>query len=129
MNESAPDPLRSVDSEKIKPRKKRIDSVDLLRGLIMVIMLLDHTRDFVHHDSFFMDATDITKTYPALFFTRWITHYCAPIFVFLAGAGAYFQMARGKSKADLSRFLVTRGLWLIFLEFTAVRLASSWELH
>ena len=122
MTQSVTDPLKSA-------RSPRIDSVDLLRGLVMVIMLLDHTRDFVHHDSFFMDPTDITKTYPALFFTRWITHYCAPIFVFLAGAGTYFQVARGKSKADLSRFLVTRGLWLIFLEFTAVRLAASWELH
>ena len=111
------------------PRRSRIDAVDMLRGLVMVIMLLDHTRDFVHHDSFFMDPTDITRTYPALFFTRWITHYCAPIFVFLAGAGTYFQVARGKSKADLSRFLVTRGFWLILLEFTAVRLAASWELH
>lgn len=107
--------------------RSRIDSVDLLRGLVMVIMMLDHTRDFVHHDTFFFDPSDMTRTYPALFFTRWITHFCAPVFVFLAGAGAYFQLARGKSKAELSRFLLKRGLWMIVLEFTVVRFLVVWN--
>jgi len=101
--------------------ERRIDSVDLLRGIVMVVMMLDHTRDFVHSGAVLFDPLDLSKTTPALFFTRWITHYCAPVFVFLAGTGAYFQLARGKSKRDLSKFLVTRGLWLIFLELTVVK--------
>ena len=93
----------------------------------MVIMLLDHTRDFVHSQSRLFEPEDMMHTYPALFFTRWITHFCAPIFVLLAGTGSYFQLARGKSKSELSSFLVKRGFWLIFLEFTVVRLAAYWE--
>ena len=111
----------------IEPARKRIDSIDLLRGIVMVIMMLDHTRDFVHNAVYQFDATDPTRTNVVLFFTRWITHFCAPVFVFLAGTGAYLQFARGKSKGELSRFLVTRGLWLIFLEVTVVRIAVSFS--
>ncbi len=89
----------------------------------MVIMMLDHTRDFVHRDVLQgFDPTDLSRTNVMLFFTRWITHFCAPVFVFLAGTGTYFQLVRGKSKRDLSRFLITRGFWLIVLEFTLVRI-------
>src|SRR5262245_28098947 len=105
-----------------EPSPRRIDSIDLLRGIVMVIMMLDHTRDFVHNAALQFDPLDPTHTNVALFFTRWITHFCAPVFVFLAGTGAYLQLARGKSKAEVSRFLVTRGLWLIFLELTVVKL-------
>lgn len=101
----------------------RIDSVDLLRGLVMIIMLLDHTREYVHADAFLFSPTDLSKTNVPLFLTRWVTHLCAPTFVLLAGTGAYLQMLRGKSRAELSRFLLTRGAWLIFLEFTVVRFA------
>jgi uncharacterized membrane protein len=92
----------------------------------MVIMMLDHTRDFVHNAQF--DPLDLSQTNVALFFTRWITHFCAPVFVFLAGTGAYLQLSRGKSKPELSRFLVTRGIWLIVLELTLVRLGVTFSL-
>jgi len=102
-------------------RKARIDSVDLLRGLIMAIMMLDHTRDFVHRDALAFDPANVARTFPMLFFTRWITHFCAPLFVFLAGTAASFQEMRGRSKAELSRFLITRGLWLIAIELIVLR--------
>jgi uncharacterized membrane protein len=104
-----------------EPSRRRIDSIDLLRGIVMVIMMLDHTRDFVHNAVYQFDPTDPTRTNVALFFTRWITHFCAPVFVFLAGTSVYLQFARGKSKRELSKFLVTRGLWLILLEVTLVK--------
>jgi uncharacterized membrane protein len=122
------EPAGPINPEPAKPARKRIDSIDLLRGIVMVIMMLDHTRDFVHNAGFFFDPTDLTRTNTALFLTRWITHYCAPVFVFLAGTGAYMQFVRGKSKRDLSRFLVTRGLWLIVLELTLVRLGAFFSL-
>ena len=107
-------------------RTFRVDSIDLLRGIVMVIMMLDHTRDFVHNAALrFEDPTDLSTTNIFLFFTRWITHFCAPVFVFLAGTSAYLQFARGKSKAQLSWFLVTRGLWLIVLELTIVKLGIA----
>jgi len=107
--------------EPAEPSQSRVDSIDLLRGIVMVIMMLDHTRDFVHNAALQFDPLDPTRTNVALFFTRWITHFCAPVFVFLAGTGAYLQFARGKSKRELSSFLITRGFWLIVLEFTVVR--------
>lgn len=118
-------PLVAADQlpNPIEPSRGRIDSIDLLRGIVMVVMMLDHTRDFVHNAVYQFDPTDPTRTNVALFFTRWITHFCAPVFVFLAGTSVYLQYARGKSKRELSKFLITRGLWLILLEVTLVKFA------
>ena len=101
----------------------RIQSVDALRGAIMILMAIDHVRDFIARSAMQFLPTDLTRTTPAIFFTRWITHFCAPVFVLTAGLGAFFWLQRGRhSKAEFSRFLVTRGLWLIFLEVTILRL-------
>lgn len=108
--------------------KRRIYSIDLLRGIVMMIMLLDHTRDFVHADAMRFDPTDVTQTSVALFFTRWITHYCAPTFVFLSGVSIYLQRMQGKTNGELSRFLWRRGLWLIVLEFTVVRFGMTFNI-
>jgi uncharacterized membrane protein len=105
--------------------RPRIHSIDILRGVVMVIMALDHTRDFFHKiiveggASVATGPTDLDTTTPLLFFTRWITHFCAPIFVFLAGTSAYL-MSLKKSKAELSRFLITRGFWLILVEIIII---------
>lgn len=106
----------------------RIDSIDLLRGLVMIIMALDHTRDFFHRDAWTSDPLNPATTTPILYFTRWITHLCAPIFVFLAGSGAYFQSLR-KTKKQLSLFLVKRGLWLFFVEIVVLNFAFSFDVH
>ena len=119
---SSRDPLAS---------RERLASIDVLRGLVMIVMLLDHVRDMVHIDAHDLDPTDVHRTTAVLFFTRWVTHFCAPVFVLLAGVGARLQRAAGKSSAALSRFLLARGLWLILLELTAVRVGAffSFDLH
>ncbi len=106
----------------------RIDSIDLLRGLVMIIMALDHTRDFFHKDAWTADPLNLATTTPILYFTRWITHLCAPIFVFLAGSGAYFQSLR-KTKKQLSVFLIKRGLWLFFIEIVVMNFSFSFDVH
>src|SRR6187402_3343637 len=101
--------------------KSRIQSIDIARGIVMVIMALDHTRDFFHITANTNDPLALTTaTNPALFFTRWITHFCAPTFVFLSGVAARISTER-KTKKELSLFLLTRGLWLILLEVVVVR--------
>jgi uncharacterized membrane protein len=103
----------------------RVQSIDVLRGLVMVIMALDHVRDFFYKADLgkaadaALDPTNMQTTYPALFFTRWITHFCAPIFVFLAGTSVYLMCQR-KSKKEVSFFLIKRGLWLVFVELIII---------
>ncbi|MBM2846351.1 MAG: hypothetical protein HW407_1663, partial [Bacteroidetes bacterium] len=89
-------------------KPERLDSVDLLRGVVMVLMALDHVRDYFTDVRFY--PLDLTQTNILLYMTRWVTHFCAPSFVFLAGTGAFLSLTRGKTVPELSRFLFTRGL-------------------
>ena len=119
-------PQAPVESAELNPvitqlpatKPGRLDSVDLLRGLVMVIMALDHVRDYFSYLQF--TPEDLSHTFGGLFFTRWITHFCAPTFFFLAGTGAYLSLGKGKHPSQLSSFLWKRGLWLVFLELTVV---------
>ena len=92
----------------------------------MVIMALDHVRDFVHDQAYTGDPLNVLTTTPVLYFTRWITHLCAPTFVFLSGLSIYLQSIR-KSKAELSSFLFKRGIWLIFVELVLISLAITFN--
>ena len=127
--------LKSLESAKFampatlaKPASSgtRLLSVDALRGLVMVIMALDHVRDFFHADAMLFSPTDLSRTTTVLFFTRWITHYCLPVFMFAAGMGVYFY-GRSHSRGQLSRFLWTRGLWFIVLELTVMQFAYNFN--
>lgn len=106
--------------------KNRVQSIDILRGIVMIIMALDHVRDFFHVQAFQSDPIDPATTTPILYLTRWITHLCAPAFVFLAGTSSYLVGLR-RSKAALSAFLIKRGLWLILAEVLIVTLGWTFN--
>jgi uncharacterized membrane protein len=106
-------------------KRVRIESIDVVRGFIMILMALDHVRDFFGNSG--LNPTDPATTTIPLFFTRWITHFCAPVFFLLTGTGAYLSL-RKQTKRELSRFLFTRGLWLIFLELTVTR-CLGWQFN
>jgi uncharacterized membrane protein len=108
--------------------KKRIASIDILRGIVMVVMALDHIRDYFHAPAFLYDPLDLQKTSTAIFLSRWITHYCAPVFMLLTGTSAFMVGERKGIKA-LSKFLFTRGLFLVFLELTIINFAWNFNVH
>lgn len=103
------------------PKRVRLENIDALRGIVMIIMALDHSRDFFSNAHAYFNPIDVSKTTLAFFLIRWITDFCAPVFCFLAGTGVYLSASRGKSKMTIARMLVTRGLWLVFLELAVMR--------
>jgi uncharacterized membrane protein len=118
-------PAHAPDTPRAPSPDRRIEAVDILRGLVMALMALDHTRDYLHAGQLQgQDPLDFATTHTPLFLTRWITHYCAPVFLFLAGSGAFLSRTRERSLGELSRFLLTRGAWLIFLELTVIHWAG-----
>jgi uncharacterized membrane protein len=111
----------------IQSAARRLESVDILRGLLMILMALDHARDYFTSISG-LNPTDPLRSWPALFATRWVTHLCAPGFIALAGTSVYLQRKRGKPAGAMARLLASRGLWLMFLEVTVISFGWSFSL-
>jgi uncharacterized membrane protein len=105
-----------------------VQALDVLRGFVIVLMALDHVRDYFHASGYAYDPLDFSMTTGAVYVTRWVTHFCAPTFVFLAGVSAWLQGAKGKNPSRLARFLLTRGLWLVVLEVTVVAFGWSFSI-
>ena len=106
--------------------RPRLDSIDVVRGLVVALMVLDHVREYWSDTALVFQPTDLARTTPALFATRWVTHLCAPTFVFLAGASVWLQLAAARddgARSGVARFQVTRGLWLVALELTVISFA------
>ncbi|WP_420148007.1 DUF1624 domain-containing protein [Spirosoma sp.] len=107
---------------------KRVVSIDVTRGLVMIIMALDHVRDLLHTSALTQNPADLTTTTPAIFLTRWVTHLCAPTFVFLSGTSAYLSL-RKRNDESARRFLLKRGVVLVLLELTIINFAFWFDLH
>src|SRR5260370_17440545 len=116
-----------VDSGPGAQPKTRVTGLDTLRGLVMISMALEHAREFFHAGAMTFQPDDLTRTTAVLFFTRWVTHICAPVFMFTAGLGAFLWMRRGRTTSQLAHFLWKRGLWLVVLELTVLRLALNFS--
>src|SRR5215208_7140431 len=110
------------------PQTNRVQSIDFLRGLVMIIMALDHVRMYFGFGTWYAEPTNLATTTPLLFFTRWITHFCAPVFVFLAGTSAFLYGMRKAESKETAWFLFTRGLWLIFVELVIVNFAWTFDI-
>ncbi|QHV97810.1 DUF1624 domain-containing protein [Spirosoma endbachense] len=108
---------------------KRNNGIDVMRGLVMIIMALDHVRDLLHITSLSQSPTNLTTTTPVLFFTRWVTYLCAPTFVFLAGTSAFLSMSAKNDLPATRRFLLSRGIWLVGLEFSLVNFGMWFDPH
>lgn len=121
MSSAAQTTTLASQGPQLVSKPDRLVAIDMFRGLAMILMALDHARDYFTHLRF--PPEFLSQTYLTLFLTRWVTHYCAPGFVFLAGTGAYLSLSRGKTPAQLSHFLLTRGIWLMVLEVTVVHFA------
>lgn len=108
---------------------KRITSIDTVRGIVMLIMAIDHARDLMHTTALTANPLDLSITTVPLFFTRWITHLCAPTFVFLSGVSAFIAVSRSGDKDGSRQLLLRRGLWLVLLEITIVNFAVWFDIH
>jgi len=128
MSSSATASLARPDTLARLSARTRVQAIDVLRGLVIVIMALDHVRDYFHNSGYAYNPLDPNATTPLIYATRWVTHFCAPTFVFLAGVSAWLQGAKGKAPASLARFLLTRGLWLIVLEVTVIAFGWSFSI-
>jgi len=119
--------MSQTQSEK-SPQSTRIESIDFLRGLVMIIMALDHVRMYFALGTWYAEPTNLATTTPLLFFTRWITHFCAPVFVFLAGTSAFLYGTKKKHSKETAWFLFSRGLWLVFVELVIVNFAWTFDI-
>ena len=111
-----------------QPAKYRIESIDFLRGVVMILMALDHARMYFGHGFFFAEPTSLDTTTPLLYLTRWVTHFCAPVFVFLTGTAAFLYGTRKESIKEVSWFLFSRGIWLVLVEIIIVRFGWTFDI-